>query len=65
MDVKFHPTMPDHVVVLSTMTISEQPKINTLVPMELIKDMDKEIKKDYLNQAKNLFMTQNRGGRKN
>jgi hypothetical protein len=62
LDVKFHPTMPDHIIVLSSNTFAEQQKINTLVPAELISNMEKDIMENYFNQAKILTRQNNRNG---
>lgn len=63
LDVKFHPTMPNHVIVLSTMTLPQQTKINTLVPIELLDVMDQDIKDNYFNKAKNYHIKENRAGK--
>lgn len=63
LDVKLHPTLPDHIIVLSSNTFAEQQKINTLVPVELIENMEKDIMANYFNQAKNLTRQNNRNGR--
>ena len=63
LDVKFHPTIPDHVIVLSSITLSHSDsKINTMAPSELIDNMEKEINDKYYNKAKNLYFKENRTG---
>lgn len=62
LDVKFHPTMPDHIIVLSSNTLSHPGKINTLVPMELLDSMEKEIEDNYLTRAKNYLRNEKRTG---
>ena len=63
LDVKFHPTIPDHVIVLSSITLSHSDaKINTMAPSELIKNMDEEINDRYYSKAKNAYFKENRTG---
>ena len=45
LDAKFHPTLPDHVIVLSSVTFSDpNVKVNLMLPSEILKNMDKKIK---------------------
>ena len=66
LDVKFHPTIPDHIIVLSSITLNHSDsKINTMGPVELIEDMEEEINDKYFNKAKNLYFKENRAGTAN
>ena len=55
LDVKFHPTMPDHVIVLSSMTLPNTEKINTLVPEDTLHDMEDEIQRTYYSKAEKKY----------
>jgi hypothetical protein len=60
--VKFHPTMPDHLIILSSITMSAQRKINTLIPLELLDDLDREINHKYLRLAQDEHIKINKPG---
>lgn len=62
LDSQFHPTLPDHVIVLSAVNIPNKTKVNTLVPMELLDDMEADITENYYNKAKNEYFRENRNG---
>lgn len=57
-DVKFHPTMPDHIIVLSSMTLPNATKVNTLIPDMIIPPMEEEIQKTYYAKAEKLYTSE-------
>ena len=62
LDAKFHPTLPDHVIVLSSVTFpnSSNLKVNMLIPSQIVNDMEKKIEQVYYKQAQNEYYKQNR-----
>ena len=43
LDAKFHPTLPDHFIVLSSVTFpnASNLKVNSMIPTNIAADMDK------------------------
>lgn len=64
LDAKFHPTLPDHFIVLSSVSFpsTNNLRVNAMIPAEISENMHNRINDKYLKQAKTAYFKQNRTG---